>query len=494
MDQQVGATLRQTLNFIDGEYRPSSNGKTFANINPVDGKQVSVVHEASKDDVNAAVTAAKRAVEGEWGKMPTAKRVELVSAIAAEINRRFDEFLEAEVADTGKPHDLASHLDIPRGAANFQIFADVMKNHHGESFAMPTPDGTGAINITSERPRGVIGVICPWNLPLLLMTWKVGPAMACGNSVVVKPSEETPSTATLLGEVMNKVGIPKGAYNVVNGFGPDSTGEFLVNHPDVNAITFTGETRTGEAIMRNAASGVRPVSFELGGKNYGIVFADCDMNKAVEGSLRAVFANSGQVCLNTENILVERPVFDEFVKRMKAGAEKLKPGLPTDKAANFGPLISEEHRRKVLSYYEIAKKDGANIVIGGGVPKMPAELQGGAWIEPTIWTGLKDTSRVVTEEIFGPCVHIRPFDTEEEALKLANSSQYGLCCSIWTENLSRAHRIGPKMEVGLCWINCWFLRDLRTPFGGSKRSGIGREGGEYSLEFYLEKSNICIKL
>lgn len=494
MDKAVGSTLRETLNFIDGQYRPSTSGKTFANINPATGKQVSIVHEADKADVDAAVKAARKAVDGDWGKMPVPKRIEMVSAIAAEINNRFDDFLEAEIADTGKPHDLASHLDIPRGAANFQIFADVMKQHHGEAFAMPTPDGTGAINITSDRPRGVIGVVCPWNLPLLLMTWKVGPAMACGNAVVVKPSEETPSTASLLGEVMNKVGIPHGAYNVVNGFGPDSAGEFLVSHPQVDAITFTGETRTGEAIMRNAATGVRPVSFELGGKNFGIVFADCDMDKAVEGTLRSAFANCGQVCLNTENLLVERPIFDEFVKRLKAGAEKLKPGAPHDKSCNMGPLVSDEHRRKVLSYYEIAKKDGANIVTGGGIPKMPKELEGGFWIQPTIWTGLKDDSRVVTEEVFGPCCHIRPFDTEEEALRIANGNQYGLACSIWTENLSRAHRIGPKMEVGICWINCWFLRDLRTPFGGSKKSGIGREGGEYSLEFYLEKSNICIKL
>jgi aminomuconate-semialdehyde/2-hydroxymuconate-6-semialdehyde dehydrogenase len=494
MDKAVKTSVGETLNFVGGEYRKSSSGKTFDNINPIDGSVASIVHEADATDVDAAVTAANEALNGEWGQMPLAKRLELVAAVADEINRRFDEFLEAEVADTGKPVSLASHIDIPRGAANFQIFADTMKNHHGEFYNSPTPDGTGAINYTSERPKGVITVVCPWNLPLLLMTWKVGPALACGNTVVVKPSEETPQTASLLGEVMNIVGIPKGVYNVVNGFGPNSTGEFLVKHPNVDAITFTGETVTGEAIMQNAAVGMRDVSFELGGKNSSIVFADCDMNKAIEGTVRSVFANCGQVCLNTEKVFVERPIYDDFVARLKTEVEKMKPGLPGDDGTDMGPLVSQEHRKKVLSYYEAAVKEGATVVTGGGIPDMPDDLKDGSWIEPTIWTGLADDASPIIDEIFGPCCHIRPFDTEVEAIKLANDSKYGLACSIWTENLSRAHRVGPQMDVGLCWINCWFLRDLRTPFGGAKQSGIGREGGEYSLEFYLETSNVCVKL
>ncbi|WP_036991035.1 aldehyde dehydrogenase family protein, partial [Metapseudomonas furukawaii] len=324
-------------------------------------------------------------------------------------------------------------------------------------------------------------VISPWNLPLLLMTWKVGPALACGNCVVVKPSEETPLTATLLGEVMQAAGVPAGVYNVVHGFGGDSAGAFLTEHPDVDAYTFTGETGTGETIMRAAAKGVRQVSLELGGKNAGIVFADCDMDKAIEGTLRSAFANCGQVCLGTERVYVERPIFDAFVARLKAGAEALKIGEPNDPEANFGPLISHKHREKVLSYYQQAVDDGATVVTGGGVPEMPAHLAGGAWVQPTIWTGLTDDSAVVTEEIFGPCCHIRPFDSEEEAIELANSLPYGLASAIWTENASRAHRVAGQIEAGIVWVNSWFLRDLRTAFGGSKQSGIGREGGVHSL-------------
>ena len=483
----------QAMNFIDGEYRAGGSSKTFNNISPVNGSLLSIVHEANEVDVDDAVKAAKAALKGPWGIMPLAERLKLVTAIVGGIQARFDDFLQAEVADTGKPVSLASHLDIPRGAANFEVFADMMKNHHDECFRMPTPDGTGALNYTVTRPKGVIGIICPWNLPLLLMTWKAGPALACGNTVVVKPSEETPSTAALLGEVMNDVGVPPGVYNVVQGMGPDSAGEFLTKHPDVDAITFTGETRTGEAILQNAAVGVRDVSFELGGKNPAIVFADCDLDKAIEGTMRSVFANCGQVCLGTERVYVERPVFDEFVSRLKEGAEGLVCGAPEDNATSLGPLISKEHQEKVLGYYNKAAEEGATVVTGGGVPEMNG-MSDGAWIEPTIWTGLPEDSAVVQEEIFGPCCHITPFETEEEAVAMANDTPYGLACSIWTEDLTRAHRVGPQMEVGICWVNSWFLRDLRTPFGGSKQSGIGREGGTYSMEFYTEMSNICVKL
>jgi aminomuconate-semialdehyde/2-hydroxymuconate-6-semialdehyde dehydrogenase len=483
----------QAMNFINGEYRAGGSKKTFDNISPVNGSLLSIVHEANEADVDDAVKAAKAALKGPWGTMPLAERLKLVTAIVGGIQARFNDFLQAEVADTGKPVSLASHLDIPRGAANFEVFADMMKNHNDECFRMPTPDGTGALNYTVTKPKGVIGIICPWNLPLLLMTWKAGPALACGNTVVVKPSEETPSTAALLGEVMNDVGVPPGVYNVVQGMGPDSAGEFLTKHPDVDAITFTGETRTGEAILQKAAVGVRDVSFELGGKNPAIVFADCDLDKAIEGTMRSVFANCGQVCLGTERVYVERPVFDEFVNRLKEGAEGLVCGAPEDSATSLGPLISKEHQEKVLNYYNKAAAEGATVVTGGGVPEMDG-MSDGAWIEPTIWTGLPEDSAVVQEEIFGPCCHITPFDTEEEAVAMANDTPYGLACSIWTEDLTRAHRVGPQMEVGICWVNSWFLRDLRTPFGGSKQSGIGREGGTYSMEFYTEMSNICVKL
>lgn len=484
----------ETLHFINGEFVRSQSGRLFDNRSPVDGRIVSRVHEAGRPEVDAAVGAARAALAGPWGRMTIEERARMLYAVADEITRRFDEFLQAEVADTGKPVSLASHIDIPRGAANFKVFADTVKNVPTEFFPMSTPDGAGAINYAVRVPKGVVAVICPWNLPLLLMTWKVGPALACGNTVVVKPSEETPSTATLLGEVMNKVGVPPGVYNVVHGFGPDSAGEFLTTHPGVNAITFTGETRTGAAILKAAADGIKATSMELGGKNPALVFADCDMEHALEVTSRSVFANCGQVCLGTERVYVERPIFDEFVRRLGQAAKAMKAGRPEDKDTQIGPLISQEHRRKVLSYYEKARAEGATVVAGGGVPQMPAELAEGAWVEATVWTGLPESSAVVREEIFGPCCHVQPFDTEEEAIRMANDTPYGLAAAVHTTNLSRAHRVGARLDVGICWVNSWFLRDLRTPFGGSKQSGIGREGGVHSLEFYTELRNVCVKL
>ncbi len=493
--ERANATGGNTVvrNFINGEYRESSSAATFPNVDPCTGNTFGVVHEATREDVDAAVQAARAALTGPWARMSEKERSELLYAVADGVDKRFDEFLEAECLDTGKPYSIASHIDIPRGAANFRVFAEAVASASEEVFRMATPDGLGATNIAVRRPKGVIAVISPWNLPLLLMTWKVGPALACGNTVVVKPSEETPTTTSLLGEVMNEVGVPPGVFNVVNGFGPDSAGAFLTEHPGVDAITFTGETGTGEAIMKAAASGVRDISLELGGKNPGIVFADCDMDKAIEGTLRSAFANCGQVCLGTERVYVERPIFNEFVSRLAEEAGKYRLGKPSDPETDMGPLVSHEHRDKVLSYYKLAVEEGAEVVLGGGVPDMPSDLAAGAWIEPTIWTGLADDARVVNEEIFGPCCHIRPFDTEEEVIQLANDTPYGLAAAVWTENLSRAHRVAPQIECGICWVNSWFLRDLRTPFGGSKQSGIGREGGEYSLEFYTELQNICIK-
>ncbi|UVA80135.1 2-hydroxymuconic semialdehyde dehydrogenase [Pandoraea commovens] len=484
--------MKDFQNFINGEW--VSSPRTFENRNPVDNSVIGLVHEAGRSEVDAAVRAARAALHGPWGKMTVAQRVELLHAVADGINRRFDDFLAAEIADTGKPHGLASHLDIPRGAANFKVFADMIKNVPTESFAMTTPDGGNALNYGVRTPRGVIAVVCPWNLPLLLMTWKVGPALAFGNTVVVKPSEETPATATLLGEVMNEVGVPPGVYNVVHGFGPESAGAFLTEHPGVNGITFTGETRTGEAIMKAAANGVRPVSFELGGKNPGIVFADADFDKAVAGITRSAFDNSGQVCLGTERVYVQRPIFERFVAALKERAESLKIGDPYAQGTTFGPLVSQVHREKVLSYYAKAREEGATVVTGGGVPDMPASMKDGAWVQPTIWTGLPETASVIREEIFGPCCHIAPFDTEEEVIAMANATPYGLAATVWTSDVSRAHRMGAALEVGVCWINAWFLRDLRTAFGGAKQSGIGREGGVHSLEFYTELRNVCVKL
>ena len=490
----AGNSLQEIKNFIAGEYVDSGSRRTFENFDPVDGRAFALVHEASREDVDAAVEAARAALSGPWRRLTVEARVNLLYRLADRINERFDEFLAAECRDTGKPYSLARHIDIPRGAANFKIFADVIKNVPTEAFRMETPDGAGALNYGVRLPKGVIAVISPWNLPLLLMTWKVGPALACGNTVVVKPSEETPSTTTLLGEVMNEVGIPPGVFNVINGFGTDSTGEWLTQHPGVDAITFTGETITGTAIMKNAAVGIRDVSFELGGKNAGVVFADCDLEQALEGTMRSAFANCGQVCLGTERMYVERPIFDEFVMALKSRAEQLKIGIPQDETTGLGPMVSRQQREKVLSYYAKARTLGAEVVTGGGAPDMPAPYEDGYWIQPTIWTGLSEDSPIVKEEIFGPCCHVQPFDEEDEAIAMANNTNYGLATAIWTQNASRAHRVAEQIEVGISWVNCWFLRDLRTSFGGAKQSGIGREGGVHSLEFYTELRNVCLKL
>ncbi|MDO5641927.1 MAG: 2-hydroxymuconic semialdehyde dehydrogenase [Paracoccus sp. (in: a-proteobacteria)] len=480
------------LNFIDGRH-VAGRGPAYANHAPATGEVIGEVRAADRDQVDEAVAAARRALQGPWGRMSLAERVALIRKLADGINARFDDFLAAEIRDTGKPRVIASHIDIPRGAANFHVFADQVTTLATESFEMATPDGTGALNYAVRDPRGVIAVICPWNLPLLLMTWKVAPALACGNTVVVKPSEETPATATLLGEVMNAAGIPPGVYNVVHGHGAGSAGEYLTRHPDVDGITFTGETRTGEAIMTAAAKGVRPVSLELGGKNAGIIFDDADIDKTLEGIGRACFANTGQVCLGTERIYVQRGIFDRIAEALAAQAGAYRFGDPFDAATTMGPVISARHRAKVLDYYDRARAGGATILAGGGTADVPGH-QGGYWVQPTVWTGLSEDSPVIREEIFGPCTHLQPFDTEAEAVALANASAYGLATSIWTENLGRAHRVARQVEVGIAWVNCWFLRDLRTAFGGAKASGIGREGGVHSMEFYTELRNICIKL
>ena len=486
--------MRTLQHFINGEFTSSTQGQTFDKRSPVDNRVIASVAEAGEAEVDAAVTAARRALQGDWARLGTDKRVAMLHAVADEITRRFDDFVEAEEADTGQPHHVIAHAFVPRGAANFKIFADVVKNVPAESFQMETPDGRGALNYAIRKPKGVIAVVCPWNAPFLLMTWKVGPALACGNTVVVKPSEETPLSATLLGEVMNTVGVPPGVYNVVHGFGPGAAGEFLTRHDGVDAITFTGETRTGTAIMKAAAEGIRDVSFELGGKNAGIVFADADFDKAVAGITRSAFENCGQVCLGTERVYVQRPIFEKFVQALKAKAEALKIGPSEELGVGLGPLISAEHRDKVLSYYRKAVEQGATVVTGGGVPKMSGALAEGHWVQPTIWTGLPESAAVIREEIFGPCCHIAPFDTEEEAIALANATDYGLATTVWTQNLGTAHRVARQVEVGICWINSWFLRDLRTAFGGAKASGIGREGGVHSLEFYTELRNVCVKL
>lgn len=483
--------MKLLRNFVGGEFVAGT--REFDDINPADGTLIAKVAEADRDLVDRAVGSARMAVTGEWSKFGVRQRAATLYKIADSIEARFDEFVQAEVADTGKPISLASKLDIPRAAANFRAFADAVKAAGVEAFETETADGRKALNYAVRKPVGVVGIVTPWNLPLLLLTWKVAPALACGNAVVVKPSEETPASATLLADVMQQAGVPKGVFNLVHGFGPESAGEFLVSHPDVNAVTFTGESRTGTAIMKRCADTIKPVSFELGGKNSAMVFADCDFDEAVTGVAESTFLNTGQVCLCSERVYVERSIFERFVSALKLKAQGSKPGWPMESETTLGPLISAQHRDKVLSYFLLAKEEGATIVTGGGNPRFGDARDNGFYVQPTIMTGLKECARCVKEEIFGPVCHVVPFDSEEEAVAMANDTKYGLAASIWTSNLKRAHRVAPQMNVGITWVNCWFLRDLRTSFGGVGLSGIGREGGTHSLNFYSELNNVCIK-
>ncbi|MDP2344905.1 MAG: 2-hydroxymuconic semialdehyde dehydrogenase [Deltaproteobacteria bacterium] len=482
--------------FIDGKARETD--KRFDDVNPTTGAKAHEVCEADAGVVDEAVQAASRALRGPWRQKSPAERATLLEKVADGIDARRDEFIRAEIEDTGKPIALAGVLDIPRGAQNFRAFAQQLRTMGEESFTTATDDGRGALNLVVHEPLGVVGVICPWNLPLLLMTWKVAPALAAGNTVVVKPSEETPQTATLLGEVMKAAGVDDGVYNVVHGFGPGSAGEAIVKHGDVAAITFTGESKTGSAIMRDASPTLKRLSFELGGKNAAIVFDDADVDAAVAGTLRSCFWNTGQICLCTERVYVHRSIYQRFVEQLAAGAKKRVLGDPHAATTTMGPLISRAHQSKVLGYFENTAWDpklgAATIVTGGSAAQPPEGYAGGFWVEPTIWTDVDDTHPLVTEEIFGPCTVVMPFDDEDEAVTRANASVYGLCCALWTRDLQRAHRVSRAVDAGLVWVNTWYLRDLRTPFGGKKRSGIGREGGRFSFDFYAEPKNICIKL
>ncbi len=495
--RNAGAAVRRFQNYVDGRF--AGGAREFDDVNPADGTVIAKVAEADRELVDAAVHAARRAAAGTWGKAGVRERATMLNKIADGIERRFDDFLAAEVADTGKPISLAKRLDIPRGAANFRTFADIIKTTGVEAYQSETPDGRQALNYAVRKPMGVVGIVTPWNLPLLLLTWKTAPALACGNAVVVKPSEETPATATLLAEVMHEAGVPAGVFNLVHGFGPESAGEFLTTHPEVDAITFTGESKTGAAIMKACAPGVKPVSFELGGKNAAIVFADADFDAAVAGIAEAVFMNTGQVCLCAERVYVERGIFERFVAALKQQAEAQVAGWPMDSKTTLGPLISASHRDKVMGYFKLAREEGATVVTGGGAPKFGDARDDdarnrGFWVQPTILTGLEECARCVREEIFGPVAHLAPFDTEEQAVALANDTPYGLAASIWTTRLDRAHRVAQQMRAGITWVNSWFLRDLRTPFGGVGLSGIGREGGVHSLDFYSQLNNVCIKI
>lgn len=476
--------------YVNGEFVTTS--RTFDKVSPIDGRLLGRVCEADAELVDRAVAAARSAQEGPWAHYSASQRADVLLRIADGIERRFDAFVAAEVADTGRPVHQARTLDIARGVQNFRTFAELIRQTGGEYYEMRTAEGEDVFSYTLRKPHGVVAIISPWNLPMLLLTWKVAPALACGNAVVVKPSEDTPSTATLLAEVMQAAGVPAGVFNLVHGFGPNSAGEFLTRHPGVDAITFTGESRTGATIMKAAAEGVREVSFELGGKNAAVVFADCDFEAAVAGVLRSSFTNTGQVCLCSERVYVERPLFERFVAALKAGAEGLKIGYPDEPDVKMGSLISHAHRDKVLGYFELARQEGATVVTGGDIPRFGDARDQGAYVRPTIWTGLADDARCMREEVFGPVCHVAPFDRDDEVIARVNDSDYGLAAAIWTRDLKRAHQVSRRLRVGMVWVNTWFLRDLRTPFGGARLSGLGREGGRHSLDFYSEATTVCV--
>ncbi|QQE77724.1 aldehyde dehydrogenase [Alicyclobacillus sp. SO9] len=477
--------MEKIQHFINGEFVASVDGKTFENINPATDEVISEVCEGGRQDVHNAVTAAKTAFST-WGKTTPAERAKVMNRIADLIEERQEELALLETKDTGKPFSLSRHLDIPRAAYNFRFFADFVKGLSTECFEM---EGV-ALNYALRRPAGVAALISPWNLPLLLLTWKVAPCLAAGDTCVIKPAELTPTTATKLAEICKEAGLPDGVLNIVHGFGPDSAGAYLTEHPDVDLISLTGETTTGKAIMQSAASTLKKLSFELGGKNPNIVFADADIDDVIETTIRSSFSNQGEVCLCGSRIYVERPLYDTFVERLVERAQALQVGDPMDESTNVGALISREHLHRVEGFVQRAVEQGGRILTGG---KRPAHMGKGCYLEPTIIVDVNESCEIVQQEVFGPVITIQPFDTEEEVLAAANNTRYGLSGTIWTTDLKKAHRVAGQLEAGIIWINSWFLRDLRTPFGGMKESGIGREGGVHSFEFFSELKNVCVK-
>ncbi len=474
-------------NYINGELRGPTNGKHFDNVDPSTGKVFSEIPDSQEEDVLLALDAAKKAFPL-WSNTSLDERSRILTKIADLIKEQMDDLAFAECQDNGKPLSLAKRVDIPRAESNLRFFAQAITQFASESHR--TSDSI--INYTTRKPIGVVGCISPWNLPLYLFTWKIAPALATGNTVVAKPSEVTPVTAYLFSKICIETGLPPGVLNIVHGLG-GTAGNAIVSHPEIKAISFTGGTTTGAKIASIASPMFKKTSLELGGKNPNIIFADCDYDKMLKTTMHSSFANQGQICLCGSRIFVERSIYDRFKNDFVEKTNALAVGDPMDKSSKMGAVVSEAHMNKVLSYIQLAKDEGGTVLAGGERVKLGGRCEDGFYIKPTIIEGLDYQCRTNQEEIFGPVVTITPFDTEEEALRMANSTIYGLASSVWTSDLSRAHRMADKIEAGIVWINCWLLRDLRTPFGGVKASGVGREGGQEVLRFFTEPKNVCIQ-
>ena len=478
--------MKKILNYINGELKEPNRKVFLDNLNPATGKVYSFVPDSDESDVAEAVEAAEKAFPA-WSAMAVEVRVGYLRKIAAQIEKNAAALALAETLDNGKPISVSETVDIPRSQANFEFFADAMTQFHGEAFQTDLK----ALNYVTYSPLGVVACISPWNLPLYLFSWKIAPALVAGNTVVAKPSELTPMTAFMLSEIAILVGLPRGVLNIIHGRGKP-VGVPLVNHPSVKAVSFTGSTLTGRSIAQSTAASFKKLSLEMGGKNGNIIFADCDFEKALETTVRSSFSNQGQICLCGSRIFVERPIYEKFKSALVERTIKLKQGDPRNRDTQQGALVSKEHQSKVLSFIEHAKSENGTVLCGGKPPELSSDLIGGFYVEPTLIEGLSFQSKVNQEEIFGPVATIMPFDTEEEVLRMINSTKYGLAASLWTQDLKRGHRMAQQIESGIVWVNTWMMRDLRTPFGGLKESGVGREGGEHALKFMSEVKNICI--
>jgi aminomuconate-semialdehyde/2-hydroxymuconate-6-semialdehyde dehydrogenase len=479
-------------NYIGGELVKPASGEYLDNVDPATGAVYSLIPDSDDRDVHLAVEAATAAF-AEWSRTPAEMRFEILMRLVSLIERDAEELARAECVDNGKPIALARTMDIPRASANFKFYATAAMHTANESHDTSLGGGASAINYTLRQPLGVVGCISPWNLPLYLFTWKIAPAMAAGCTVIAKPSEVTPMTAYRLSKLCIEAGLAAGVLNIVHGLGP-KVGSAIVAHKDIKAISFTGGTKTGEEIARTAAPMFKKLSLELGGKNPNIIFADCNYEEMLATTVRSSFANQGQICLCGSRIYVERPMYEQFKSDFVERTRALKVGDPLDESTNVGAVVSRQHFDKIMSYIDLARAEGGNILTGGKQAHLDGRCADGFFIEPTVIDGLPCDCRTNQEEIFGPLVTVQPFDTEEQVLGYANSVRYGLSSTVWTENLSRAHRVAAAIESGIVWVNCWLLRDLRTPFGGVKDSGIGREGGFEALKFFTEEKNVCVRL